>query len=187
MSAIEWPQRGRASRAGQPPTELQHKAILFVYQMGSGPVGDGSTRAEIEAEVPGITLEELNDCLTAEWLRLQWWGVIGGAPSGEADCWDCAPDGEAFLRREMMATIPEHEHQWAETVCAERFWEAWCVRQCRRCLRVEARCFMARNWGHVPHLDGLDYEHTKALAWRRRVARELNEQLQRRGAVGAMW
>ncbi|MCU1488923.1 MAG: hypothetical protein JWM85_328 [Acidimicrobiaceae bacterium] len=62
-----------------------------------------------------------------------------------------------------------------------------CVRQCVRCLRVEERCFVARRWLRVRHLDGLSEAGTRALIWQRSVAKQLNDQLQRRGDPRAIW
>lgn len=125
---MSWPQVGRGRRAGAPPTELQRKAIEYVRSGEVGPVGDSSTRAEIEEAAPGITLDELNDCLVAGWLRLSWWGVIGGGPSGEADCWwggDKLPPTEAQAAEE--ARRRNHAHEWREAETKGRFdppWEA---------------------------------------------------------------
>jgi hypothetical protein len=75
------------------------------------------------------------------------------------------------------------QHTWGPHPALE--WP--CVRQCSRCLRVEERCFMGRKWRHVKHLSGLNEPRTRALVWRRKLARELNEQLQRRGDPRAIW
>ena len=124
-----WPSAGRASRAGQPPTHAQARTIYFVYQMNGGPVGDGVTREEIETHEPKLTLDELNDCLRAEWLKVDWWGIIGGDIPADAipDCWSTLSGGDAFLQAESDKRLVAHEHQWAETQTAERFdppWEA---------------------------------------------------------------
>jgi hypothetical protein len=126
-----WPQVGRERRGGEPPTELQRAAVEYVRSMEVGPVGDGSTHAEIEQAVPGITLDELNDCLKAGWLRLSWWGVIGGEPSGEADCWsggDKLPPTPAQAEREAYRR--NHAHEWHEAETKERFDPPWEACEC---------------------------------------------------------
>lgn len=61
------------------------------------------------------------------------------------------------------------------------------VRQCERCLRVETKVFGWGHWWHVKHLSGLSEVETRVRLWRRNLARELNEQLQRRGDPRAIW
>lgn len=130
---MNWPTTGRGSRAGDPPTTAQAKAIYFVYQMNGGPVGDGVTRAEIREEVPEITQDELADCLRAEWLKVDYWGIIGGEVSEDAipDCWATLPGGDAFLKAESDKRLVGHDHVWGEAETSERFNPPW--ESCRIC------------------------------------------------------
>lgn len=73
-------------------------------------------------------------------------------------------------------------HSWEEHPAFDMVY----VRRCTRCGRVEADVFWS-GWKHRPHLDKLTDDQIRARRWRQLVARELNDQLRRRGDPRAVW
>jgi hypothetical protein len=74
-------------------------------------------------------------------------------------------------------------HDWQPHPAFENLPVRWCL----RCSRVESSVFALGRWSHIAHLDGLTELECRVRTWHRKVARELNEQLMRRGDPRALW